>query len=59
MTNTFTAQAAAQAVALGLAAVVTLGVLFGIDGLAANEYQAAQPVASAQAMQATPTGLRG
>ena len=33
MTNTFTAQAAA----LGLAAVVTLGVLFGINGLAANE----------------------
>lgn len=56
MTNTFTAQAAAQAAALGLAAVVTLGVLFGINGLAANEYQAAQQIASAQA---TPTILRG
>ena len=55
MTNTFTAQAAA----LGLAAFVTLGVLFGLNGLAANEYQAAQQIASAQATQTTPTSLPG
>ena len=55
MTNTITTQAAA----FGLAAFVTLGVLFGLDGLAANEYQAAQQVASAQATQTTPTSLPG
>ncbi len=55
MTNTITTQAAA----FGLAAFVTLGVLLGINGLAANEYQAAQQIASAQATQTTPTSLPG
>lgn len=41
MTNSI----AAHATALGLAAFVTLGVLFGLNGLAANEYQAAQQIA--------------
>ena len=55
MTNTITTQAAA----FGLAAFVTLGVLLGINGLAANEYQAAQQIVSAQATQTTPTSLPG
>lgn len=54
MSTTFSTQAAA----LGLAAFVTLGVLFGLDGLAANGHQAAQ-VVSAQATQTTPTSLPG
>ena len=53
MTNAFSTQAAA----FSLAAAVTLGVLFGLNGLAANEYQAAQQIASAQATQATPATL--
>jgi hypothetical protein len=53
MTNAFSTQAAA----FSLAAAVTLGVLFGLNGLAANEYQAAQQIASAQATQATPAAL--
>jgi hypothetical protein len=55
MTNTITTQAAA----FGLAAFVTLGVLLGLNGLAANEYQAAQQIASAPALQATPISLPG
>ena len=55
MTNTITAQAAA----FGLAAFVTLGVLLGLDGLAADGHHAAQPIASAQATQATPANLPG
>lgn len=60
MTNAFsqvTTQAAAQATALGLAAVVTLGVLLGLDGLASHEFQAAQQAVSAQATQITPSSL--
>ena len=53
MTNAFSTQAAA----FSLAAAVTLGVLFGLNGLAANEYQAAQQIASAHATQATPAAL--
>ena len=55
MPNTF----APQAAAFSFAAFVTLGVLFGLNGLAANEYQAAQQIASAQATQTTPTSLPG
>jgi hypothetical protein len=55
MSTTFSTQAAA----LGLAAFVTLGVLFGLDGLAANGHQAAQQVVSAQATQTAPTSLPG
>ena len=55
MTNTFSTQAAA----FSLAAFVTLGVLFGLNGLAASEYQAAQQVVFAQATQTTPSSLPG
>jgi hypothetical protein len=55
MTNAFSTQAAA----FSLAAIVTLGVLSGLNGLAASEYQAAQQIASAQATQTTPTTLPG
>jgi hypothetical protein len=40
-----------QFAAFSLAAFVTLGVLFGLNGLAANEYQAAQQIAAAQTSQ--------
>ena len=53
MTNSLSTQAAA----LSLAAAVTLGVLFGLNGLAANEFQAAQQIA--QATQTTPATLPG
>ena len=55
MTNAFSTQAAA----FSLAAAVTLGVLFGLNGLAANEFQAAQQVMSAQATQAVSTSQPG
>ncbi|WP_284618426.1 hypothetical protein [Aquabacterium humicola] len=41
----------AQATAFGLAALVTLGVLFGLNGLAHTEFQAAQQLAQATASQ--------
>lgn len=55
MTNAFTT----QATAFGLAAIVTLGLLFGLDGLAANEFQGAQQLFSAQATQTAPTTQPG
>lgn len=36
-----------QTVSLGLAAVVTLSVLFGLNGLAHSEYRSAQQLAQA------------
>jgi hypothetical protein len=49
MTHAFTT----QATAFCLAAAVTLGVLFGLDGLATAEHQAAQPVAQATQLAAS------
>ena len=54
MTNAFSTQAAA----LGLAAFVTMGVLFGLNGLAAGGFQAAHTV-SAQATQVVPATQPG
>jgi len=55
MTNAFSTQAAA----LGLAAFVTMGVLFGLNGLAAGGFQAAQQTVSAQATQVVPATQPG